>query len=111
MCRNWPLGVFKVFFEQNSTFTPILDNFWKNRKKSIFCDFFTCGSPKNESVEYSTGLEYVIEYSGLQTPQNSFGKFMWPLLNPPSLRRVHFVVWPGLPKNTLTSSKLLKSLN
>ena len=38
-------------------------------------------------------------------------KKMSHLLNPPSLRRVHFVVWPGLPKKPLTSSKLLKSLN
>ena len=112
MGRNWPLGVFKVFFKQNSTFTPILEHFWKKSKKSIFAIFFTCGSPKNESVEYSTGPEYVVEYSeGLQTHQNSFRKKMSHLLNPPSLRRVHFVVWPGLPKNTLTSSKLLKSLN
>ena len=72
-------GVFKVFLKQNSTFIP------------------------NESVEYYTSPEYVVEYSeGLQTHQNSFRKKMSHLLTPPSLRRVHFVVWPGLPKKPLT---------
>ena len=46
MGRNWPLGVFKVFFKQNSIFRLILDQFWKNRKKSIFFDFLFVGHPK-----------------------------------------------------------------
>ena len=71
MVRNWPLEVFKVFFKQNSIFTLLLNKVWKS-KKSIFCDFFTCGSPKNVSIEYSTGLEITIEISeGLQNGQNS----------------------------------------
>ncbi len=46
MGRNLPLGVFKVFFKQNSIFRLILDQFWKNRKKSIFFDFLFVGHPK-----------------------------------------------------------------
>ena len=40
MGRNWPLEVFKVFFKQNSIFTLLLDNFWKNRKNRFFGIFF-----------------------------------------------------------------------
>ena len=63
MGRNWPLEVFKVFFKQNSIFTLLLDNFWKKSKKIDFLRFFTCGSPKNGSIEYSTGPENMIECS------------------------------------------------
>ena len=39
----------------------------KKSKKIDFFRFFICGSPKNASIEYSTGLEMVVEYSeGLQ---------------------------------------------
>ena len=61
MGRNWPLGVFKAFFKQHSIFTLLLDKFWKNRGRKIFfliffLRFFTCGSPKNMSIEYPTGI-------------------------------------------------------
>ena len=66
-------------------------------KIDFFAIFFTFGSPKNESVEYSTGPEYVVEYSEGSKHIRTLSEKISHLLNPPSLRRVHFVVWPGLP--------------
>ena len=111
MGRNWPLGVFKVFFKQNSTFTPILEHFWKKSKKIDFCDFFTCRTPKNGSVEYSTGPEYVVEYSeGLQTHQNSFRKKYHTYWTP--LRYVEYILWFGqdYPKTHLHLQNYLSHL-
>ena len=47
----------------------------KKSKKIDFFRFFICGSPKNASIEYSTGLEMVVEYSeGLQNDLDPFQK-------------------------------------
>ena len=51
-------------------------------KKIDFLRFFTCGSAKNESVEYSTGLEYVIEYSGGSKHLRTLLEKMFHLSNP-----------------------------
>ena len=113
MGRNWPLGVFNVFLKQNSIFRLILDQFWKKRKKSIFFPrFFICGSPKNASIEYSTGLEMVVEYpEGLQNGLNPSPKFF-----PAIIWRIfgeigHFVKTHDFPERYHSSIYSLKSLN
>ena len=54
-----------------TTFGQLLEK----SKKIDFLRFFTCGSPKNGSIEYSTGPENMIEYSrGLQNDHISCRK-------------------------------------
>ena len=84
----------------------------KKSKKIDFFRFFICGSPKNASIEYSTGLEMVVEYSeGLQNDLDPSQKKTYELIRLIFGEIGHFVKTHDFPERYHSSIYSLKSLN
>ena len=81
-------------------------------KKSISPDFLFVGSPKNASIEYSTGLEMVVEYSeGLQNGLNPSQKILSTIIRLIFSEIGHFVETHDFPERCHSSIYSLKTLN
>ena len=84
----------------------------KSKKIDFFFRFFICGSPKNASIEYSTGLEMVVEYSeGLQNDLDPSQKKTSAIIRLIFGEIGHFVKTHDFPERYHSSIYSLKSLN